>query len=212
METQKSLKEIILDHANAKGFSLDKIFQLTNVPRHYLEALIKGDYSKLPAVPYVSGYLQKIAAALDLDSKELWKLYREEVDPKSSGPADKLPENRFAIKIKKRNWTWGVAVTVLIAFYLLLNADRLVGKPLIRIQNPPAEVTLVSSPLYTVSGLIESQDKLFINDEEVYADPTGQFQKSYTLQSGLNTLEFIVQRFLGKETRVVKQIIYQPNE
>ncbi len=210
MDQSKSLKDIIIERADSKGLSAEKLFNLTGIPRHYLNALLKEEYHKLPAAPYVRGYLQKLSAALDLDGRELWDLHRFEIDPKSSGAADKLPENRFVIKTKKVQWSWIGAAVIVVGLYLLLNADRLLGLPDIRILNPESETSLVSASLFTVNGYADPKDKILINEEEVYVDQSGKFQKSYTLQPGLNTLEVTAKRFLGKETKIIRQIIYQP--
>ena len=86
------------------------------------------------------------------------------------------------------------------------------GRPVITIESPLSATLVTSFPSYDFIGKMDDRDKLFINGEEVYVDKNGQFQKNYNLQPGLNTFEITAKRFLGQETKVVKQIIYQPNE
>ena len=38
----------------------------------------------------------------------------------------------------------------------------------------------------------------------------GKFLKDYNLQPGTNEIEIKAKRFLGKEIKVVREIIYQP--
>lgn len=191
---------------------MDKLFLLTNVPRHYLENLLREEYHRLPAAPYVASYLQKIATVLDLNNKELWKIYKEESDPLSSGENDRLPENRFAFKKINKKWIWTTLAVVIVGFYLALNANRLVGRPSLTIYNPATAMILVNNALFTVSGSISPQDKIFVNNEEINADSSGKFEETYTLQPGLNVVEFVAKRFLGQETTVARQIIYQTND
>lgn len=207
---QKSLKEIILERIDAKGLNLEKVCILTGVPKHYLENVFAGDWHKLPAAPYTHGYFKKLEMALDYPLGELWELYKDEAEVHSSGAGDKLPENRFAIKKTNRVWIWPVVVAGIAAVYLAINATRLVGIPPLDIQSPLSATIISQLPNFELTGIIDPRDKVFVNNEEVFVDKEGRFQENYNLQPGLNTFEILAKRFLGRETKVVKQIIYQP--
>lgn len=209
---QKTLREIILEKIDAKGLNFEKIFALTGVPKHYLDYIAAGEWHRMPAAPYTRGYLRKIESALECAPGELWELYKTEAEIQSSGSTDKLPENRFAIKKTKKTWIWPAAIGSIILVYLAINATRLIGIPPLDIQSPLSATVISTLPNYELRGAINPQDKIFINSEEVFIDKDGRFQENYTLQPGLNTFEILAKRFLGRETKVVKQIIYQlPN-
>src|SRR3989344_5913304 len=133
---QKTLKDIILERIDAKGLNFEKIFLMTGVPKHYLDYIFAGEWHRLPAAPYTRGYLQKIEAALEYTPGELWELYKTEAEIRSSGSADKLPENRFAIRKSKKTWIWPAAIGGIALVYLAINATRLIGIPPLDIQNP----------------------------------------------------------------------------
>ncbi|OGY62435.1 MAG: hypothetical protein A2745_03105 [Candidatus Harrisonbacteria bacterium RIFCSPHIGHO2_01_FULL_44_13] len=209
MET-KLLKDLINEQLEIKGLNLERLAQATNIPLRYLESLVRGDYKKLPAALYVRNYLNKIAMILNLNNEELWQFYQRETLPEKSGPTDVLPFNRFALKSIKKRIIIVAAAIILVILYLLLNAGRLLGSPELEIANPTSPTVVVSESTIALAGRTDSDDKLLINDEEVYIDKNGQFQKDYNLQPGLNTVAFSVKRFLGKETKIVRQIIYQP--
>ncbi len=195
---------------DARGLNLEKIFLLTNIPRHYLENILAGEWHKLPAAPYARGYFKKIETTLECQSEELWDRYKEEAEIKSSGSSDKLPENRFALRGNPQKWLWIGVVALFAAIYLGVNAYELIGLPTLEINNPLSATVISILPQYEISGKIESRDKVFVNNEEVVADQNGNFAASYSLQSGLNTFEIAARRFLGREARVVRQIIYRP--
>lgn len=206
---QKSLKDIILERADARGLNLEKLFQSTSIPKHYLEVILAGEWHKLPPAPYAKGYFKKLESALDLDQDFLWNFYKEEVEIKASGAEDKLPENRYAIKTTNRKWLWPVLTVVAVGIYLGINAGHLIGRPALNITNPLQATVVTSLPSFDLAGEVDPKDKLFINQEEIYVDKSGRFQENYNLQPGLNTFEIIAKKFLGKENKVVKQIIYQ---
>jgi hypothetical protein len=206
---QKSLKELILEKFDAKGLNLEKIFQATGVPRHYLEAISQGEWHKLPAAPYTRGYFKKLESLLELEPETLWRLYRGETEIRVSGATDKLPENRYAIKSKTNKLIWPIFAVAVVMLYLSFNASRLLGKPPISVASPPTATAITALPSYTFIVKIDPRDKLLINQEQVYVDKDGRFQEDYKLQPGLNTFELVAERFLGRKTKVVKQIIYQ---
>lgn len=209
---QKSLKDLISERLDVKGFNLEKAFQATGVPKHFLESILKGEWHKLPPAPYAKGYFKKLESLLEFEPNSLWSFYQNETDVKVSGAEDRLPENRFAIKKRGSKWAWPSIATAIIIIYLFFNASRLLGVPKLDITNPPVATVITYLPNFTFTGEIDSSDKLSINGEEVYVDKSGKFQEDYKLQPGLNTFEFVSKKFLGKEARVVKQVVYQPSE
>src|SRR3989344_2655814 len=206
-EDKKTLKEIFSERVEAKGLSVEKIFQATEIPRHYLEFILKGDWERLPAAPYTRGYFNKLAPLLDLNGAEIWSFYKNEAELlKISGADDRLPENRFAIRRKNRKWLWPVLVVLVLAGYAGLNLNRLLGNPELKVDSPLSASLVTSLPNFLIRGQASAQDKIFINNEEVFIDNNGDFEKDYNLQPGLNSFEIIAKRFLGGETKVVKQI------
>lgn len=211
-QEQRSLKELILERVDAKGFNFEKIAQATEIPRHYLEAVFQGAWNRLPPAPYTRGYLKKLAAVLEINPNDLWVAYQNESEAKISGPMDRLPENRFAIKNLNQKWVWLTVLAAVLVVYISLNIDRFLGFPKLTVESPLGESLITVFPTFNFSGEVNPEDRLFINGEEVFIDKIGQFQKNYSLQAGLNNFELVAKRFLGRETKVIKQIIYQPQE
>jgi lambda repressor-like predicted transcriptional regulator len=207
---EKSFNETLKEQFRNKGCSVEKLSGLTSIPDRYLTALLEGDFKKLPAVPYVRGYLIKIAAILDLNPQELWESYKNDQGIKSSGAEDKLPANRFAIKQVNKKMALGAIAGVLVGAYLIWNVGHLIGRPKLEIGYPLAQTVIVAEPFMKLTGNIDPADKFFINEQETVVGSEGAFEMDYNLEPGLNTLELKVKRFLGRETKAVRQIIYQP--
>ena len=80
---------------------------------------------------------------------------------------------------------------------------------------PTLQVNLSESPSTTtnqtlkITGKMSARDKLTLNQEIVYTNQDGTFQKDVTLSPGLNTFEFDATRFLGRETKIVRQVVYE---
>ena len=203
----KALHEILKEQLDLKGLTIDRLSSATGIPGRYIEGLIAGDLTKLPSAPYVRGYLTKIAPLLDLSIEELWEVYKKEQGLKRSGPDDKLPSNRFAIKPFNKKIVVASFFAILLIAYLGWNASHLLGRPKLDIINPLAQTVIVTEPVIKLLGYVNPADKLLINNKEVVVNQNGLFRKQYNLQIGLNAIEFSVKRFLGKETTAVKQVI-----
>ncbi|TRZ64987.1 MAG: helix-turn-helix domain-containing protein [Spirochaetia bacterium] len=211
----KSLKEIFNEALGLRNLDVKKLSEMTDIPVHYLSAISSGDPRKLPASPYVRGYLAKIADVLKVDRDSLLEAYKQENSlwpAKSSGPEDKLPSNRYALKSKRKIAVIGAAAAgvLVILIFLTFQFSGFLGNPKIEITNPVESPVTVTNPIIKLTGIINPQDKLTINNEEVLAKSDGRFEKEFLLQPDLNTVKFKVKRFLGKEITITKIITYQP--
>lgn len=207
---QKSFQEFFNDILAVRGLTIEKLAELTETPSRYLAAISSGDFQKLPALPYTRGYLMKIAEILGIDGDELWQTYKDEIALKISVP-DKLPSNRFAVRrFGKMKIIIGI-ILISVIIYLVWQSGNLLGIPKIEITYPETDDLVLSIPLIKLVGKISNpKDKLTVNNEQIFINSDGSFEKEIFLRPGANDIEFKVKRFLGKEIKVVKKVIFQP--
>lgn len=209
-DRRKTLKELLTETMDLRGLNIERLSALTNIPKRHLAAFCGGDFKNLPAAPYVRGYLVKLAETLGVDGDLFWRAYQSEHSPKTSGAFDKLPSNRFAIKRFNKKVAVVAIVSLFVIIYLAWRINEFWGVPTIEIISPAADGLIVNSPTIKLAGRINSADKLTVNGEEIVSDSGGRFEKEFALQPGINTAEFKVKKILGKETKIIRQIIYQP--
>ncbi|MDP3991695.1 MAG: helix-turn-helix domain-containing protein [Candidatus Colwellbacteria bacterium] len=190
----------------SKGMDAGKLSDLTDVPQRFIVSLVSGDFKNLPSEPYIRGYLFKVAGVLDADPNFLWRSFRQSSEIHSSGSADLLPANRFSLQRISSKKVWIVFIVLIVLGFLGFRVDSILGMPTLDVTLP--ETT--TSQTINVTGKVNPGDTLTLNNEVVYPDERGQFEKEVQLETGLNTLEFRAKRFLGRETRIVKQVFYQP--
>lgn len=210
---KKNLNNHILEALKLKGMNLEKLSQLTGVSERSLALLLEEQYDKLPPAPYVRGYLVKIAEALNLDGRELWREYlKNNGEIRRSGREDTLPMNRFAIpKLNKKIVAISGAAILIIAI-IVFRLPAFFGQPELKISNISENPTIVNEATFSVHGIMNPADELTINGEVVYPQKDGNFEKSVLLQPGFNNLVFQIKKLLGRTYAVEKQVFYQVKE
>lgn len=205
-EERQNITSILKELMESKGMDAGKLSDLTDVPQRFIVSLVSGDFKNLPSEPYIRGYLFKVAGVLDADPNFLWRSFRQSSEIHSSGSADLLPANRFSLQRISSKKVWIVFIVLIVLGFLGFRVDSILGMPTLDVTLP--ETT--TSQTINVTGKVNPGDTLTLNNEVVYPDERGQFEKEVQLETGLNTLEFRAKRFLGRETRIVKQVFYQP--
>lgn len=210
MEEQKNeIPQKILGAMRRGNISLERLEALSGVSLRHLSLLVEGKYNKLPAAPYVRGYMLKIAKALDLNGEELWQEFREEGEElRTSGKHDTLPENRFISKNALVRLCIAAGVLVLVLAVLGIRM-LLLDNPNIKFSNLEEEITTVRNNLFTIEGSLKPGFKLTLNGKDIVVDAKGNFEEEVTLESGFNTLIFTAKKVLGKEHRFPKQVFYE---
>lgn len=209
-ENEISFEEFIAERLRDKGISVKRLAEITGITPAHLENLTRGNFDEMPSVPYFHGYVMRIAKVLDFDGEAWWAKIKKEASIKNSGPSDKLPRNRFIKKdIPKTWWIAGIAAILLI-IYLILAFPRIAGKPALTIAYPPANPFLTTATTLVIQGTVQNADSLYLNGEEVAISPDGTWQKTVLVsQSEPNTFQIVAKKFLGGETDITEQIIYE---
>lgn len=206
-----NFSSLLISAIKAKGITVEKLAESTGVSERFIVFMLEDKFEELPALPYLHGYIMKIAEALDLDGEEIWdKYFKDNEFLKSSGEKDHLPPNRFAISgINKKM----IAITVII----LLVIGYFVGRALLSfdiarelsLEGMEKGTIFVGTSTLVLKGLVNPAYQLTVNDEPIYPDNDGRFEKALELKPGFNTLIFKIKGFLGREDKVVKQVYYK---
>ncbi len=205
----KSLKEILKDEMRAKSMTIAKLAEITGISPVYIQALVESDLDKLPAAPYVRGYLSKIAEILEIDFDTLWKYYAKESDIQRSGEKDELPGNRFAARPVRRMAILWILAGVIALIILVPVITNFFGRPIISLVQPIQDTTIVSSPQDTLEGKVENpNDRVFVNGTEIQVSPDGHFQVQQVLDAGANSFTIAAKRFLGGTSQLTKTIFF----
>jgi transcriptional regulator with XRE-family HTH domain len=209
-------EQFFAEKIKERGVSLKKLAEMTGIAPSHIENLLRGDYENLPSAPYLHGYLIHLGAVLDFDGEEWWLRLKKEGVVKNSGELDTMPRNRF-LKQSPPNYLWWIGAGILVLIYLAFQAPRIFGTPALVVLSPNANPYVTTSSTMILSGTVSGADSLSLvgangGQEPIIIAPDGSWQKNVLLGIGPNPFEISAKKFLGGETSVTEQIVYQPSE
>lgn len=207
-------EQFFAEKIKERGISLKKLAEVTGIAPAHIESLLRGDYENMPSAPYFHGYLTHLGAVLDFDGEEWWVKLKKEGVIKNSGELDTMPRNRF-IKQSPPKYLWWIGAGVIVLIYLAFQAPRIFGKPTLAVSVPNANPYVTASSTLTLSGTVTGADSLSLVGADGELEPIiiatdGSWQKSVLLGVGPNPFQISAKKFLGGETSVTEQIVYQP--
>lgn len=193
---------------------LSEVARETGVRLEYLGYLEHGEYAKLPADVYIRGFLRSYARFLGVDPKALVRLYERErsiaknlgKEPEKALAATARPSRKFSFFVVTPRVMIGgaVAACVLgIALYLYGEYRTFVSEPYLVLLEPSDGQT-VSSDESMVVGKTDKDAKLFLNDQPVFVNESGEFRERVRLQPGVNMVTVkVVNRFEKERVETV---------
>lgn len=206
---EKTVAAVLLDAMKVQGMTFEKLVQTTGISDRFLALLLEENFEKLPASPYLHGYILKIGEALRFDGERLWQEYfKNSNGMRRSGAADTLPGKRPEVRARSRKViAIGIAIIVVVLGYVAYRIQQSLGEPALA-TNITNDMRVTAAE-FDVKGTIDPRDRIILNGAQLYPDTKGNFEKKVELQPGFNTLAFTVKKFLGSEYTINKQIFYQ---
>lgn len=189
----RTIGEILKKIRLEKSITLEEVEKQLRIRKKFLSALEENDWSKLPSLPYIKGFLKNYSSFLGLKSEEMLAIFRRQFHQQEK--AGLLPEGmtnpldepviRFTPQLT------GVILTVsflLIFFgYLFFQYQAYVNPPNLTIDSP-AEGEIMSSDKVTVKGQTDSDAVVSVNNQKIATMDKGEFTTILTLSPGINTI------------------------
>jgi cytoskeleton protein RodZ len=190
-----------------RRLSLADVSRSTKIQAKYLEYLKEGEYMKLPADVYVKGFLRSYAIFMGLNEASLIKQYeREKGIQRNIKKIVDVEENGKPIKFSSLVITPKmiiVSIVILLALgsflYLYMEVNNFISAPRLVIIKP-ADGAAIDGNSTHITGVAEKDALVFINDQSVMVNESGEFEEDIGLKSGLNTINVKARSKFNKET------------
>lgn len=205
----KTVGEILRETRVKKGMRLEDAAASIKVKPEYLIALEASDYQRLGAAPYIKGLIRAYGLYLGLEPVEILAFFRREFD-EAKVKLKKIPPqplNRSPLIIAPASLILSLTGILIGLFLLFLTWQylRFANAPVLLISSP-SEGQISDRPFVNVIGRTDPDVRLSINGEEALVSEKGTFEKTITLNSGLNTLRISAINKLKKETVVTRTV------
>ena len=138
----------------AQNISLSDVSDYTKISKMYLDFLEKDEYSKIPAKPYVKGYISSYATFIGIDEHEALQLYesfQNETNDTEEINTDILPNKKNSVipylRLNKKFWIVLVfcilSILAICAYYSFLpDQTKATAKVSLEEQNSTLQSTL----------------------------------------------------------------------
>lgn len=197
-------------------YTIDQLVEETKIPKRHIEALEYERFDSLPPAVYVRGFITKCCDVFDAEEEKhkLLRLYSRQA--KLQNISDIVNSNSNLPKpifIGPRHI--GVLTTAVFSIFLLayflINFIPYIFSPEITLDNLSAENLVVNFPEITIVGTASYISELTLNGKELYIGENGVFEETFGLKEGVNILKFEAVSRLGRDTELVKRVVYIRN-
>lgn len=201
--------DFLKEKLKEKNLNLERLSELTKIQVYHLQALLAGEFDKLPPAIYREGIFKRLSKFLDLNENEIMEMYKNENHATNeisyvNSPIVSKRNSYFILTPKKLMVFLGGTLLVLVSAYLWYQFNFLIGPPNLVIE--PKEDMIVREESLLVKGKTDSGVDLTVNGENVYVSSDGSFSKDIQLAAGLNIIEIKSVNNLGKVTKIIRQV------
>lgn len=103
--------EILKKARKEKKISLEEIERETKIKKEYLQALEEDHYQKLPAVPFIQGFIKNYGRFLDLEAAPLMAIFRRDFKIPQKG---KLLPEKLINPPETSHFSWTPKITLIL--------------------------------------------------------------------------------------------------
>lgn len=189
----RTVGEILKKTRQEEKLSLEEVEAKIKIRKKYLIALEENDWYKLPSLAYIKGFLKNYASFLNINPEEILAVFRrqyqydekEEVIPE--GMSAPLNEPFFKLSPKSVFLILGGLFILIFFINLSWQYKTIISPPRLVIERPNEGEILNSSTL-TVSGKTDADAVVEVNKKRVPLNDKGEFNETFSLQPGFNTI------------------------
>jgi len=199
------------------GLSLDKLSEVSKIPKYHLERLEREEFEKLPPTVYVRGFIVKCCGVFNAGDSvsELQRLYDQQnapymkdTDHKEIGHKVAMP---FSITPQHIRWLGIFLFLFFVGLYLFIRFIPYFFAPGIILEKPVTENVVVNFSEIEVRGSAINTSLLTLNGEEMYIEENGEFTSKVDLEEGINRLVFEAHSRFGRKAEIVRRVVYIKN-
>ncbi len=189
------------------NLDLKTVSILTQIKPTYIEQLEAGAYTKLPADVYIRGFLKSLADFYRIKENILIDQYEKERGEFETQTVHRRFEKINWLSLTPKTLIGGISLLVALAavVYVALEIRSVLAPPYLSLIEPAENITVDGNSV-VISGNGEIGAEIFINNQPVLIDQSGQFTETLFLSPGLNVIEVTEKNKFNKVSKITRQI------
>lgn len=211
----KTVGQILKEQRTKKKLSLEEVEQETKIRTKYLQALEEDKFELIPGETVVAkGFIKNYAEFLDLSPEKLVAVFRRDFGKEEK---DEIIPRGVYQPLNRLRFSWTPKTTVIIGFltlsvffliFLVYQFFLFLGPPRLKLTTPKEDQTF-SQAIIEVKGRSDPDAVVYVNDQLINLDKTGNFSLKVNLSPGENTIK--IEAISRRERRSVieRKVFYQ---
>ena len=204
----RTVGQLLKEERLKKGFTLEQIEKSTKIRAKFIAAIETDNYQKLPAAPYIQGFIKNYSTFLGLRSSTILALFRRQFTQKSTSKKildAPLTESGWRLTPNKVIISLVFVLIGSLFLYFYIQYQALHKSPPITLEGPQTEL-VTKEEIVAVFGKTDKDATLTINQEPVLVKDDGRFFKEIPLTVGNNTLVIEATSRVGEKTTEVRRV------
>lgn len=207
----KKVGQVIREQRLKRGIDLDQVIHHTKIRKHFLIAIEANEFDKLPAAPFVKGFLHTYSEFLGLDAKVILAMLRR--DFKTSEKGQIIPREYLkSVNRKKTVFTpryaamaSGLMVLAVILVYGGYFWWRLRQPPHLTVELPEDEQIVGKNVL--VTGSTQPDVVVYVESKPIAISAVGEFETSvFFAENGEYAITVIAEDRNQRQTIIQRRV------
>ncbi len=214
----KSVGSLLLSARKSNGYTIEEVNRAIKIHPKYIKALESDDYSLFEGRVHAKGFLKNYAEFLELDQEEIMALWRREHEPSLEDKRGEKFTKIKALEPEKFIITPGLVISIFSAVllsgffaFLFFQYKAYTDAPSLDLFYPEDNM-LSENDIVDITGRVELDSEVFINNQRIINNSDGSFLTSIKLREGINTISVKAVNKLNKETEIIRTIIFRPTK
>lgn len=211
----ETLAETLRKRRKLLKITLEELSDKTAVPVKHLRRIERGEWSLLPSPVYVRGFLKNYARVAGINPEDVISRYDKEILEKELPPAtEDIKKPRFtampAVSPRALKLSAVLIVLIFILGYIGYQFSAVLAYPELSVEQPDSLETVTDTDSVVFRGKADKGADILLNNQSVALTPDGRFERTIELLPGINVFEIKAVSRFGKETTIIRRVIYNP--
>lgn len=203
----RTIGDILKSARIKKRYSLKKVERETRIKKEFVEAIEGGNWTALPELPVVAGFVKNLASFLEVDVKTAYATLKRDYPPRGLLINPKPDVGGKFTWTPKYTFLLGIVIIVVMLFgYLGFQFVKFNSPPALEVTSPQDSFVATSNKV-DVSGKTDSDATVKINNQLVLVGDDGVFNGQVEIFEGTKEIVVTATNRAGKETTIVRKIV-----